>query len=140
MGERMPLVAGLFACFLCVAITLVVMGAAIRPYIAQLQGDLKDMKAVHAEAAELVLGEAIGRAPVESGALQASVRTSVTQTKARIRAGAVGRSKNYAARQHWVQQDGKPLQGAAIIVKGTSLGISSNAKGFFKINEILMTI
>ena len=35
-----------------------------------------------------------------------------------------------------VQQDGKPLQGATIVVKGTTLGVSSDAKGFFRLSNV----
>ena len=35
-----------------------------------------------------------------------------------------------------LDQDGKPLQGAAIVVKGTTLGVSSDAKGFFRLSNM----
>jgi TonB family protein len=35
-----------------------------------------------------------------------------------------------------VQQDGKPLQGATIIVSGTTLGASTDAKGFFSLDNV----
>jgi TonB family protein len=35
-----------------------------------------------------------------------------------------------------VRQDGKPLQGAAIIVKGTSMGTTSDIKGHFRLTDL----
>lgn len=78
----------------------------LRRKIKQLQGDLKDMKAIHGDAATMVAREAERRAPVDKGTLRSGIRKGVTQTKATVRSGSVGRSKQYAARQHWVQQQG----------------------------------
>lgn len=35
-----------------------------------------------------------------------------------------------------VQQDGKPLQGATIMISGTSLGVSADAKGYFRLDNV----
>ena len=35
-----------------------------------------------------------------------------------------------------MQQDGKPLQGATIIVKGTTLGVSTDSKGDFRLDNV----
>jgi TonB family protein len=35
-----------------------------------------------------------------------------------------------------VQQDGKPLQGASLVIRGTSTGTISDLKGFFKLNNV----
>ncbi|MCX6254419.1 MAG: TonB family protein [Bacteroidia bacterium] len=34
------------------------------------------------------------------------------------------------------QQDGKPLEGAIVMVKGTTLGVSTDAKGYFKLGDV----
>lgn len=80
----------------------------LRRKLKGIQGDLNDLKAIHREAADTIAEEARRRAPVKSGRLQAGIKTGVTQTKATVRAGSTGKSKPYAARQHWVQQRGKP--------------------------------
>lgn len=61
--------------------------------------DLGDLKAAHAEAGRIVEPVAKGRAPVRSGALRASVRSSGTATAAIVRAGYA--RVPYANPIHW---------------------------------------
>lgn len=79
----------------------------LRRKLKKMGGDLKDMKAIHREASELVADEARRRAPYRDGAITSGIRAGATQTKAVVRSGTVGRSKEYAARQHWSQQKGQ---------------------------------
>lgn len=61
--------------------------------------DLGDLRAAHAEAGRIVEPVAKGRAPVRSGALRASVRSSGTKTAAVVRAGYA--RVPYARPIHW---------------------------------------
>ena len=62
-------------------------------------GDLGDLKAAHAKAAKVAETAAAGLAPVLSGALKASLRSSGTAREGVIRAGKA--SVPYAAPIHW---------------------------------------
>ncbi len=89
--------------------TVRVVGAReLRRKLRQMGDDLSEMKAIHREAAETVADEAERRVPVKTGTLRMGIRIGATKTKASVRSGSVGKSKPYAARQHWSQQKGKP--------------------------------
>ena len=89
--------------------TIRVVGAReLRTKLRKLGDELEDMKAIHKEAADIGADEARLRVPVKTGASKGSIKSSGTKTKGIIRAASTGRSKAYGARQHWVQQQGKP--------------------------------
>lgn len=58
-----------------------------RRKLRDLEGGLKDLKAAHKEAAELVAKQAAFLVPVRKGRLQASIRASGTQREGVVRAG-----------------------------------------------------
>jgi len=90
-------------------VTIKVKGAKeLRKKLRAMADDAEDMRSTHRAAAELVVAEAKRRAPSRSGALEAGIKPGVTKTKATVRSGSTGPSKKYAARQHWVQQRGRP--------------------------------
>lgn len=81
----------------------------LRKKLRQMGDDLSDLKAIHREAAGIVASEAERRAPIgPTGKLVMGIKVGATKTKATVKSGSVGPSKNYAARQHWVQQKGRP--------------------------------
>lgn len=61
--------------------------------------DIQEMKDTHADVARMVRDRAIERAPVRTGRLKASLRSSGTVTAALVRAG--GARVPYAAPIHW---------------------------------------
>lgn len=65
--------------------------------------DIQDLKDIHAQVAEMVKDRAIQRAPVRSGALKDSLRSSGTVSGAFVRAG--NRRVPYAAPIHWGWRD-----------------------------------
>lgn len=73
--------------------------ASLRRALKQFDGDLSDLKAIHKQAADLVLTRAERDAPVRTGKLKASLRTGATRTSAIVRSA--GRSVPYAAPVHW---------------------------------------
>lgn len=80
---------------------------ALKKKMKQLGEDVGQFKAVNKEAADMVAEEAQRRAPVQSGAARRSTKGQGSETRARVVAGTTTRAKDYAARQHWSQQDGK---------------------------------
>lgn len=74
-------------------------GARLRRTLKAAAGDLGDLKAAHAAAAKIAQTAAAGLAPVRSGALKASLRSSGTGREGIIRAGKA--SVPYAAPIHW---------------------------------------
>lgn len=61
--------------------------------------DLADLKAAHAEAAEIAARASAALAPSRSGALKASIRSSGTKTAGVVRAGK--KAVPYAGPIHW---------------------------------------
>lgn len=61
--------------------------------------DLEDLKAANAQAAKIAAAAGASRAPVRSGALERSVRSSGTKTAGIVRAGR--KSVPYANPIHW---------------------------------------
>jgi hypothetical protein len=59
----------------------------LRKALQRMNADLKDLTAIHKEAGELVAAEARTLVPVLSGALQKSIRSKATKSKARVTAG-----------------------------------------------------
>ncbi len=62
-------------------------GAELRRALRRMGNDLSDLKAVHREAADKVVGEAKARVPVVSGELGASIRAGATKTRGYVAAG-----------------------------------------------------
>lgn len=89
--------------------TVRVVGAReLRAKLRKFGDDLEDLKAIHKEAADIAATEARRRVPVKTGTLRGSIKSSGTKTKGIVRAASTGKSKPYGARQHWVQQQGRP--------------------------------
>ena len=79
-------------------------GRQLRRTLKQAGVDIKELKAVHRQAGEIVSGRAQGWAPRVSGRLASSVRTGATQTAAIVRAGNNRKSASgvpYAGPIHW---------------------------------------
>lgn len=62
-------------------------------------GDLAQLKAAHKEAADIAKGGALGRVPVRTGKLRATVRATGTNTAGILRAGYA--RVPYAGAIHW---------------------------------------
>lgn len=59
----------------------------LRRKLSMLDGAIDDLKAIHKEAADVVMSEALARVPVETGTLRDTIRSSGTKTGGRVRAG-----------------------------------------------------
>jgi len=62
----------------------------LRRALTRMEADVKDLTLINREAAETVATEARGIAPVLSGRLRGSIKSSATKTKGVVRAGANG--------------------------------------------------
>ncbi len=62
----------------------------LRRALAHMEADVKDLTPINREAAETVATEARGTAPVLSGALRRTIKSSATKTKGVVRAGGKG--------------------------------------------------
>lgn len=79
-------------------------GRNLRRTLREAGSDLSDLKDANAQAASIVSGRAQSWAPVRTGGLKASVRSSGTKTAGIVRAGNNRKSKSgvpYAAPIHW---------------------------------------
>ncbi len=79
-------------------------GRNLRRTLREAGSDLTDLKAANAQAASIVAGRAQSWAPVVSGRLAATVRSSGTKTAGIVRAGNNRKSASgvpYAAPIHW---------------------------------------
>jgi HK97 gp10 family phage protein len=71
----------------------------LRKALKRMGADVKDLTEINREAAETVASQARDRAPVLSGALRASIKSSATKTKGVVRAG--GKAIPYAGVIHF---------------------------------------
>lgn len=79
-------------------------GRNLRRTLKQAGSDLQELKAANAAAANIVAGRAAGWAPVQTGRLASTVRSSGTKTAGIVRAGNNRKSATgvpYAAPIHW---------------------------------------
>lgn len=75
-------------------------GRQLRRALAEIEGGLDDLKAIHLDMAKLVADRAKHLVPYKTGTLQDSIRPSGTKTAARVRAG-YKRIGNYAGVTHF---------------------------------------
>jgi hypothetical protein len=75
-------------------------GRALRRALAEIEGGLDDLKAIHLDMAQLVANRAKHLVPYKTGTLADSIRPSGTKTASRVRAG-YKRIGNYAGVTHF---------------------------------------
>jgi hypothetical protein len=73
----------------------------LRRTLKEFDGDLKDLRAVHQQAADKVLARAIRTAPVRTGKLKASLVAKGNNASAVVRAAGGRAGAPYAAPVHW---------------------------------------